>query len=257
VARARRVGLAALASGLAIGAVLAFAGTATRAGAPGQSAGASPSAAQVHEGRELFQEGCSTCHGLDARGVAGMGPSLHGAGAAAADFYLETGRMPLDDPSDQPVRSQPRYPQDQIDALVAYIGSLGGPPVPAADPASGDLGEGLHQFTTHCAGCHQVVARGGIVTGAFAPSLVDATPTQVAEAVRIGPYLMPRFGRTSIDDATMNSIIRYVEYSKHPDDAGGWGIGNIGPVPEGMVAWLLAIAALLVIARLIGERMRG
>ena len=40
----------------------------------------------------------------------------------------------------------------------------------------------------------------------------------------------------------------------HPDDRGGWGIGHIGPIPEGMVAWFLAIASLLLVARLIGER---
>jgi len=42
--------------------------------------------------------------------------------------------------------------------------------------------------------------------------------------------------------------------TRHPPDRGGWGIGNIGPIPEGMVAWLLAGAALLIIARLLGER---
>jgi hypothetical protein len=28
----------------------------------------------------------------------------------------------------------------------------------------------------------------------------------------------------------------------------------VGPIPEGMVAWLLGLAALLLIARVIGER---
>jgi quinol---cytochrome-c reductase cytochrome c subunit len=99
-----------------------------------------------------------------------------------------------------------------------------------------------------------VAARGGIVTGAFAPSLTEATPTELAEAVRVGPYLMPKFGRRQIDEQELDSIARYVELSKHPVNDGGWAIGNLGPIPEGMIAWLLAIVALLLVARAIGER---
>jgi ubiquinol-cytochrome c reductase cytochrome c subunit len=214
-------------------------------------------AAQVAAGRELYEEGCASCHGLDARGVDGVGPSLHGAGAASADFYLSTGRMPLNDPGDEPVRAEPRYDDEQIDALVAYVGSLGGPPIPDVAVEDGDVQRGLEAFTTHCAGCHQVVGRGGIVTGGFAPPLLEATPTEVAEAVRVGPFLMPDFPKRVIDDETLDSIAAYVEYAKDPVDEGGWGIGNIGPVPEGMVAWLLAIVALLLLSRLIGERTEG
>jgi ubiquinol-cytochrome c reductase cytochrome c subunit len=183
-----------------------------------------------------------------------MGPSLRGAGAAAADFYLSTGRMPLADPTDQPERTQPAYPRADIDALVAFVGSFGGPGIPRVDPARGDLAKGMATFTEHCAGCHQVVGRGGIVTGASVPALDDATPTQVAEAARIGPYLMPKFSERQIDPATMNAVARYVQSIRSPDDRGGWGIGNLGPVPEGMVTWFLAMAVLLGVARVIGER---
>jgi len=50
----------------------------------------------VQRGRELFLDGCASCHGMDARGIPQTAPDLHGAGAASADFYLRTGRMPLD-----------------------------------------------------------------------------------------------------------------------------------------------------------------
>jgi ubiquinol-cytochrome c reductase cytochrome c subunit len=176
--------------------------------------------AQSH-GRQLFLEGCASCHGFDARGIAEIGPDLHGAGASAADFYLRTGRMPLD-----------------------------------VHPERGHLPEGQQAFTTYCAGCHQIMGEGGVVTGAVPPPLKDATPTQVAEAVRIGPYLMPAFDEHEIDRRTLDSIALYVQrVVKHPPDRGGWGIGHIGPIPEGMVAWLLAGGALLLVARLIGERM--
>jgi ubiquinol-cytochrome c reductase cytochrome c subunit len=209
---------------------------------------------QVQHGRTLFVQGCSTCHGLSAEGTPGVAPSLRGVGAESADFYLSTGRMPLDDPGEQPLSSDPEYSQEEIDALVAYIGSLGGPPVPQPRPEEGKLNDGVRLFSLYCAGCHQVGARGGEVVGAFAPKLTDVTPTQVAEAVRVGPYVMPVFHEQLISDAELNSIIRYVEYAKKPDNRGGWGIGNIGPIPEGAVAWLIGIPILLLIARLIGER---
>lgn len=220
--------------------------------------GASTTRSQSREllarGRSLFIEGCSSCHGLDARGIRGQGPSLLNAGAQATDFYLSTGRMPLDNPKDEPTRTKPAYDRAERDALVAYIGSLGGPPIPKVDPSRGQLSEGFEAFTSNCAGCHQSVAQGGIAPGALAPSLQEATPTQIAEAVRIGPYLMPRFSQRQIDQQTLNSIARYVVSTRHPDDRGGYGIGHIGPIPEGMVAWLLAGVALLLVARLIGER---
>jgi ubiquinol-cytochrome c reductase cytochrome c subunit len=223
--------------------------------AAGGSASTATPTALVARGRSLFLDGCSSCHGLDARGILDMGPSLHGVGAQAADFYLSTGRMPLNNPRDEPVRSHPAYTRAEIAAITAYVGSLGGPPIPRVDPARGSIAAGKHAFTDHCAGCHQALARGGIVVGGIAPPLQQATPRQVAEAIRIGPYLMPHFTTRQIDQPTLNSIARYVEYTKHPDNRGGWAIGNIGPIPEGMVAWLLGLLALLIVSRLIGERM--
>jgi ubiquinol-cytochrome c reductase cytochrome c subunit len=113
----------------------------------------------------------------------------------------------------------------------------------------------MQLFTENCAGCHQVVAQGGVVTGAVAPDLKDATPTQVAEAVRIGPYLMPRFSERQIDARGLDSIVRYVEYAKHPADRGGWAIGHLGPFPEGMVTWLIAAVALVAVALVIGKKL--
>lgn len=213
---------------------------------------AAPASAQ--QGRALFEEACATCHGDDARGIPGTAPTLHGAGRAAADFYLSTGRMPLADPSDEPVRARPAYTAAQRRALVDYVGSLGGPGIPVVRPQNGSIAEGQELFTSHCAGCHQMVGQGGVVPDAVAPPLQDATATQIAEAVRVGPYLMPAFPERQISRRELDSITRYVLSTRHPPDRGGWGIGNIGPIPEGMVAWLLAGAALLIVARLLGDR---
>ena len=70
----------------------------------------------------------------------------------------------------------------------------------------------------------------------------------------MGPYLMPHFDARQIDQHQLDSLARYVLWTRKPDNAGGWGIYNIGPIPEGIVAWFLALAALVIVARLIGER---
>jgi ubiquinol-cytochrome c reductase cytochrome c subunit len=206
-------------------------------------------------GRALFLDACSACHGQDARGVRDKGPSLIGVGARAADFYLATGRMPLPRPSAEPVRTHPAFSRQARAALIMYIGSLGGPPVPRVDIARGDLAQGRKLFADHCAGCHTIMARGGVVPPAgIAPSLQEATPTQVAEAVRVGPYSMPPFSAREISSEQLTSIARYVAWTQGPDDRGGWGIGNIGPVPEGMVAWFIGGLSVVLVARLLGER---
>jgi ubiquinol-cytochrome c reductase cytochrome c subunit len=176
-------------------------------------------------------------------------------GALAADFYLRTGYMPLGHPGEQPWRSRLLFDDHQIRALVAYVASLGkGPPIPTPHPERGSVTDGQRLFTEHCAGCHQVVAKGGILIGARVPALDKSTPTQIAEAVRIGPYVMPRFPQRQISDHQLDSIIRYVEYAKDPVDRGGWPLGHLGPIPEGLVAWLIAGAALIAVAVVIGRR---
>jgi ubiquinol-cytochrome c reductase cytochrome c subunit len=247
--------------------------------APGLAAADAPPQGIVHPsaprgtplrelGSQLYAANCLSCHGPGGRGILkpgppgaggirGQGPSLRGVGALSADFYLRTGYMPLRTPEAQPSRSRVLFSEREIQALVAYVASLGGgPPVPKPHPERGSLSEGMRLFTENCAGCHQIVGEGGIVTGARVPPLGDATPTQIAEAVRTGPYLMPRFPRSQIGDRQLDSIIAYVERSKHPVDRGGWGIGHIGPVPEGLVAWLLAGSALVAVSVVIARKGR-
>ena len=128
--------------------------------------------ALVARGMTLYENGCSACHGTLLEGQPGVAPSLVGVGAGPVDFYLSTGRMPLSNPTQEPERASPAYTRSQIDALIAWITKVGGgPPAPAADPTRGDLATGLHQFTLHCAGCHQMVGRGGLTLGASVPNL--------------------------------------------------------------------------------------
>ncbi len=268
---------AALAIVLAALAVVGFAGpSAGQTGVPGGPPSSSPNAPEkgpdppgpgnptasfptssglVAEGYNLYQNACSSCHGIGLGGTHGVAPSLIGVGPGPVDFYLSTGRMPLQSPRDQPLRSKPAFNRTQINALIAYISRFGGPPAPTANPAAGNLALGLHEFTLNCAGCHQIVARGGITISAVIPNLQQATAQQVAEAVRMGPYLMPHFDANQIDQHQLDSLARYVLWTRSPQNSGGWGIYNIGPIPEGIVAWFLALLSLVIVIRLIGERL--
>jgi ubiquinol-cytochrome c reductase cytochrome c subunit len=254
---------------LTLGALLAPAGAAAQPPAGIARPTNENALAPIDLGAALYAGNCSTCHGVAGRGiyrrsgrggsgnVHGLGPRLQGVGALAADFYLRTGYMPLGHPNEQPKRGKVFFNERELRALVTYVASLGpGPPVPAPHPDRGNLRQGFELFTSHCAGCHQIVAQGGVATGARVPPLDKATTTQVAEAVRIGPYLMPRFSEKQITPAQLDSLVRYVLFTQHPPDRGGWGIGNLGPFPEGMVTWLLAAIVLIATCMAIGKRLR-
>jgi ubiquinol-cytochrome c reductase cytochrome c subunit len=216
-----------------------------------------PGAAAAQSGSGLYAESCLRCHGPGGSGTP-QGPRLRGVGAISADFYLRTGYMPLDDPHKQPHRGAVLFSRGELAALVAYVASLQpGPRIPKPHPERGRLAEGQEQFTEHCAGCHQIVAEGGYVTNAVAPPLDQARAVEIAEAVRIGPYLMPRFSERQISDAKLDSIIRYVQYAKHPDDRGGWALGHVGPVPEGLVTWFIGIVLLIATCAVIGKRIES
>jgi len=205
--------------------------------------------ANAGSGKNLFGQFCAKCH------IEGQAPSLRGVGAMAADFYLSTGYMPLRKIGMQPRRSRKILSPGEIASLTAYVASLGnGPAIPTPHPERGNLAEGMHLFTSNCAGCHQVVAEGGYVTGGLPPPLEDASDVQMAEAVRIGPWVMPTFSKRAISDKQLDSIIRYVDYAKHPDDRGGWAIGHLGPIPEGIVAWFIGALLLVLCCMALGKR---
>ena len=231
-------------------------------------------AANVRRGEHLYGRYCVSCHGPNGEGATGQavggsagrnqtvfkgaGPSLQGVGALSADFYLTTGYMPLKATGIQPRRGRLLLGPQQIADLTAYVASLGkGPGVPKPHPERGNLSEGLHLFTEHCAGCHQVVAQGGYVTHALPPGLGQPTATQIAEAVRIGPYVMPAFSKKSITDEELDSIVKYVIWTRHPDDRGGWSLGDVGPIPEGLVTWFLGASVLIAVCMLLGRRLRA
>ncbi|MCU1357672.1 MAG: cytochrome c class [Acidimicrobiales bacterium] len=213
-------------------------------------------------GRSLYLEGCVSCHGTKGQGVGGSGgdnergPRITDAGAAGAYYMLSTGRMPLNDPNEQPHRKDPAYGPKDIDALVAFVASLGhGPALTKVDLADASLANGGLVFRADCQACHSASGSGGALSyGRAAPSLREATPEQVAAAVRSGPGQMPVFGQGDVDRKQLRDLVAYVQYLRHPSDRGGLAIGRVGPVPEGFVAWSVGVVLLLACVFWIGTR---
>ena len=218
-----------------------------------------PSSAQADlgtQGRALYEANCSTCHGLGADGTEN-GPSLQGVGPASVDFMLRTGRMPLANPADQSVRGEPKFTPVEIDALIAYVASIapGGEPIPTVDTSAGDLALGAEVFLNNCAGCHGAGASGDSIGGGqIAPSLDPADPTEIGEAVRIGPGLMPRFGPETIDQHELDSLAAYLVWLRDNGDEGGLQLGRVGAVAEGLIAVVVGLGILILVLRLTGAK---
>ncbi len=216
----------------------------------GTARAASPS--PTPDGAALYAASCASCHGADGQGT-DFGPTLVDVGAAAADFQLRTGRMPYAEPPGQQARRKPpAFDDAQIRALVAQVASFGdGPAIPTVTTDPAKLSKGQQLFVANCAPCHGATANGGAVGGgAVAPGLGQATALQVAEAMIAPPGQMPAF---PLPADQRDAIATYVEYARDAPNPGGFSIGGIGPVPEGFVAWLLGVGALVAIAVLIGR----
>jgi ubiquinol-cytochrome c reductase cytochrome c subunit len=225
----------------------------------GSNLGALPGGQVTRAGQSLYDSSCAACHGQQGTGTAD-GPSLTNAGAAGVDFMVRTGRMPLSAPGAPVIAGRPAFSDADIEALVAYVAAFGnGPPIPDMQVTGpSDLAAGRAAYTATCAACHGAAGSGDAVGGgAVAPPLLDTAPAQVGEAIRVGPDSMPAFDRNQVSDAQMADIAAYLAFLRDGASPGGQTVGGVGPVAEGYVAWLVYLAALLVIARWIERRRHG
>lgn len=189
------------------------------------------------------------------------GPSLVGVGAAAVDFQVGTGRMPAQQQGEQVVAHPVIYTQAEIDQLAAYIASLGpGPAIPAKSqysPSGADVAKGGELFRSNCSQCHNFVGKGGALSaGKFAPSLKGVTPKHMYEAMQTGPQNMPSFPDSTMPQDTKADIIAYlkaVDTAQSPNP-GGFTLGNLGPVSEGLFGWVFGVGTLCFIAIWVAAR---
>jgi ubiquinol-cytochrome c reductase cytochrome c subunit len=208
-------------------------------------------------GAELYARHCAACHGTEGEGVDERGPALLADGRAAVDFVLRTGRMPLAAPNLQPRRSRVSFTEEQIEALVDYAGAFGtGPDVPAVDATGGDLSNGGALYRLNCAACHVASGSGAAIGGGWeAPSLMSSSPTDVGEAILVGPGAMPVFGSFSSRD--IDDVAAYIGDLQARDSTSPEELGGSGPVGEGLAAWLLGLLPLVALTRWLGKAQEG
>lgn len=237
---------------------LIVAGLAYAAVAPGQAKAAEGTASDIEAGRKLYLANCATCHGLTATGRE-FAPSLVGVGAAAVDFQVGSGRMPMEASGPQAADAKVYFTDAEISQLTAYVSSLGpGPAVPAesdlnlkgADPAKGAL-----IFRTNCAMCHNFAGSGGALTmGKYAPNIRAAGPKELWEAMVTGPQSMPVFNNQTMTPQSKRDIMAFLALANQTPSPGGLQVGSFGPVTEGLVAWVLGLGLLIGAAVWLGSK---
>jgi ubiquinol-cytochrome c reductase cytochrome c subunit len=232
---------------------------------PAQAQETSYDANTVAKGRALFMIGCSSCHGLNGEGVTSKGgsqygPSLVGVGAAAVDFQVGTGRMPMAYPAPQAPDKPKVYDDQEIEQLAAYVASLGpGPAIPESekydpnqipeDQRAEAVVRGGEFFRTNCTACHNFAASGGALPGGkYAPTLIGVEPKHIYEALITGPQQMPVFDDQVITPEQKRDVIAYIQSIHETPKYGGFSMGSLGPVSEGMFAWIAGIGGLVVFA---------
>jgi ubiquinol-cytochrome c reductase cytochrome c subunit len=214
---------------------------------------------QVEEGRALFQVTCASCHGLNGEGQTTstiQGPPLAGVGAAAVDFQVGTGRMPMARPEAQAPAKRNLYTPEEVAALAEFVASLGpGPAIPSPEDyeptgvSEEDLARGGELFRTNCSACHNFEGAGGALpNGKYAPPLKDVPNKYLYEAMVTGPQQMPVFSDEVVRPEDKRAIIGYLnELHERPSD-GGLALGGLGPVSEGLWAWIVGLGSLMFFA---------
>lgn len=246
---------------LALGVALIGAGAVYAVFVPeAQTAQAQEDPAQLRLGQQVYNNTCITCHGANLQGVQDRGPSLIGVGDAAVYFQTSSGRMPAVRQEAQAERKPPKLTPEEIDAVGAYIQANGGGPERPTETGAAlqgsDLARGGELFRLNCASCHNFTGRGGALSaGKYAPDLDPANEEQIYTAMLSGPQNMPKFSDRQLTPDEKKDIIAYVKsVSDNNNNPGGDSLGGFGPASEGVIAWIVGIAALIGVTLWIGSR---
>ena len=208
-----------------------------------------PTAQQIETGESLFLANCASCHGLNAEGTK-AGPSLIGVGALSVEFQVGSGRMPMASSGPQAEVKPVQFTQSDIDAMGAWVATLGpGPGIPEERLLSGgDSANGAELFRINCAMCHNVAGAGGALTeGKWAPALNNIDPVHVYAAMVTGPQNMPVFSDMNITPEEKRDIITYLQFVDENPSVGGFDLGSLGPVSEGLFVWVFVLGGLVAI----------
>lgn len=204
----------------------------------------------AEDGKKLFQANCATCHGLNLEGSS-TGPSLYGVGELAVEFQVSTGRMPLQASAPQAPQKPAQFTEEQSLAMAAYVQSMApGPVFPAEETidGQGDVARGAELFRVNCAMCHNVAAAGGALTeGKYAPALTGTSALHMYAAMVTGPQNMPVFNDLTLTTEDKRDIISALLFLQQNESPGGFSLGSLGPVSEGLFIWIFGIGGLIAI----------
>jgi len=204
----------------------------------------------AEDGEKLFQANCATCHGMNLEGTPN-GPSLDGVGELAVHFQMATGRMPMQRQDVQAPQKPVQFTEEQILAIGDFVQeSAPGPEFPDEHylDGEGDIARGAELFRINCAMCHNVAAAGGALTeGKYAPDIQDTSALHMYAAMVTGPQNMPVFSDMNLTPEDKRDIISALLYQQEQPATGGFTIGSLGPVSEGLFVWIFGIGALIAI----------
>lgn len=207
------------------------------------------SADQLIRGGELFQAQCAACHGTQLEGGQGEGdldgPALTDVDIAYVDLTMRTGRMPIVAP-EVGVRTE-QLDDDQREAIDAYLLATFGLPGQIPTVGEGEAARGQELYVRNCAACHGAGGGGGIA-GADneVPSLTGVGGVALVEATRVGPFSMPAFDESVLEEQQLDDIVAYLQVAEETPRT-ALGVKELGQVGEALFAIGLALLAAVVV----------
>jgi ubiquinol-cytochrome c reductase cytochrome c subunit len=225
-------------------------------GVAAQEAGEDAEAA-LRRGEELYAVHCGGCHSVDGRG----GVTIQGIEAPAllpevnermtiayGRVVMDTGRMPpAGDPRDNRIR-RVSLTQEQRSDILRFMVERFGLEGDVPEPGHGDVATGLEVYAANCAACHGASGAGGVAGGgAWTPRVNDVSAQTLADAVRTGPFQMPRFDEQQISDEQLGDMAAFLA---EVEEEGGTLLfpGELNPVfASGFGAGLAAVIVILLV----------
>ena len=115
-----------------------------------------------------------------------------------------------------------------------------------SDLSNEEMVQGGEFFRTNCTACHNFAGKGGALPrGKQAPSLTGVSAKHIIEAMLTGPQQMPVFSNDVLSPQDKREIVAYLKKNENSPEYGGFNLGGLGPVSEGMFAWLVGIGGLV------------
>lgn len=173
-------------------------------------------------------------------------PPVNDVSIAYARLVLMTGRMPPgSDPFDSRRRGHMLDPGEQDDVLAFMVErfELEGD---VSAPEPGEAAAGLDIYAQNCAQCHGATAEGGVAgAGAYTPRILGY-PTQVyADAIRVGPFQMPRFDEEQISGEEVGHLAAFLQEVEAEPGGLLWP-GELNPVyASGFAAGLMVVVVVI------------